>query len=94
MEQMYKIKESELKMFHMAAILQVGENNEAQEIVDEIRSRKISETVVAQNSTSNNISRDVILAAGHKWYDGTSCNGSVEGFIAGAEWALKQTPVE
>ena len=54
MEQMYKIKESELKMFHMAAILQVGENNEAQEIVDGIRSRKISETVVAQNSTSNN----------------------------------------
>lgn len=51
------------------------------------------ESIVALRSTSNNIKRDVIFAAGNKWYDSTSCNGSVEGFVAGALWMQKQTPV-
>lgn len=52
-EPMYAIKETELLSFHMAAVLAGGENKLAQEIVDGIRSRKISD-VVAQNSTSDN----------------------------------------
>ena len=36
--------------------------------------------------------KDVILAAGNEWYD-EAHGGSVDGFIAGVEWALKQTPV-
>jgi len=51
-----------------------------------------SKIVEAAPSASNNTERDVILAAGNTWYD-QAHGGSVDGFIAGAEWALKQTPV-
>jgi len=45
-----------------------------------------------QSTPSTNTKRDVILAAGNEWYD-RSHGGSLDGFIAGAEWALKQTPI-
>lgn len=40
-----------------------------------------------------NTTRGVILEAGNKWYD-EAHGGSVDGFIAGAEWALNITDKE
>jgi len=49
---------------------------------------------VAQNSTSSNISRDVIFAAANKWAKGNPNCFGINGFQAGVEWAQKQTPVD
>jgi NADH pyrophosphatase NudC (nudix superfamily) len=53
MEQRYIITESELKSFHMAAVLSSGENKLAQQIVDEIRSRKISDKCGSEKTPNN-----------------------------------------
>ena len=51
-EPRYTILESELMSFHMAAVLQMGDNKLAQDIVGGIRSRKISQNNIERNDSA------------------------------------------